>query len=121
MSLRVVVFPEPLRPSNINVSPRCTRRLRFASSTRPSPVRWVTFTNSIAALLSCSAMGEPIVTSGRPLGVARVLGITCLAVAIHWHSRAMDQPGVIGAQEQNHACNLFCLGPLAEICVRHGL
>src|ERR1039458_8759342 len=56
MSLRVVVFPEPLRPSRTRVSARCTSRFRSCSSSRPespSPfTRYATWRNSMAGLVS---------------------------------------------------------------------
>src|SRR5208283_1301475 len=48
MSLRQVVLPEPLRPSNMSVSPRLTERSRPDSKTRSGATRNSTLQNSIA-------------------------------------------------------------------------
>src|SRR3974390_2472771 len=48
MSFRQVVFPDPLRPSSIRVSPRRIARSRFDSTTLSGATVYPTFLNSMA-------------------------------------------------------------------------
>src|SRR6185312_450350 len=59
ISLRVVVFPEPLGPSSMRSSPFAMARLRSARSMRFPLVRYSTCPNSIACIDSAFIAGVP--------------------------------------------------------------
>src|SRR3954463_8940522 len=82
-SFRVVVFPEPLRPSSTSVSPRATRRLTPASTSVPF-TRYETSRNSITAIVfpRSSALSIPDFSPKRDAPGATPV----LSFAIHAHA-----------------------------------